>query len=56
MLSASNIKELQVIEVDDQGLKVGAMVTMTRLQDFIKAQIASIPGSYFLCMSLISIR
>ena len=32
--------------VDDQGFKVGAMVTMGQLQDFVKAQIALLPGMF----------
>ena len=34
------------MEVDDRGLRVGAMVTMAQLHDFVKAQIASLPGMF----------
>ena len=44
------------MEMDDQGLKVGAMVTMAQLQDFVKAQVASLPGRYSLCIKLIYIK
>ena len=50
VLSASNIKELKMIEINDRGLKVGAMVTMAQLQDFVKAQVASLTGRYLLCI------
>ncbi|XP_072047248.1 xanthine dehydrogenase/oxidase-like [Amphiura filiformis] len=42
VLHTSNIKELQVMETNDLGLKVGAMVTMDQLQIFVKTQIASL--------------
>ena len=49
LVAATHVKELTSVELLDSGIKLGASVTLTKLESTLKDAISSLPGEQHRC-------
>ena len=49
LVAATHVKELTSVELVDSGIKLGASVTLTKLESTLKDAISSLPGEQHRC-------